>query len=327
MNIRILQISVVAACVAVTSIAHAQLQPILAVPISINNVISDPVLLQQLNGTGSLTPLPQIPGNPATLLDNPVTTVFSSQGELFVGNRDTGQIGADGTIARFKFDSNGNYIPDGNISGNGLSNVHGMAFGPSGELFAVSYRGSEISRFTFDSSGNAMPDGTVTIPIPAGSDHANLGVCFSPWGEMFVTVADTINGIPSSSIDRFLFDSNGNAIFNGSFTTGTAGLQFPEFNAKGELFAPDYYTSTVYRLHLRCQPQSDPGWHHSRRYGDNGVAFSPDGEMFVSHQSGTGLLRFLLDSHGNAIPNGQALAGNELGQVSIFPSTRHYWAT
>src|SRR6516162_5285841 len=51
-----------------------------------------PVLLWQFTGTGPLTALPLIPGRPDTLLNDPFGVVFSTQGELFVGNRE-GNVG------------------------------------------------------------------------------------------------------------------------------------------------------------------------------------------------------------------------------------------
>lgn len=293
--------------------------PILVVPIAVNNDPADPVLIGSLNPDGTLLSMPTIPATAGTNLNNPVTTAFNSTGELFVGNRHSGQIGTDGTIARFLFDDDGNYIPNGTISGNGLSNVHGLDFSPTGELFAISYRGDQISRFTFDLMGNATANGTLTLPFISALDHANLGVAFSPWGELFVSAFDRVPN-PQSTIHRWLFDANGSAIANGSFTLPTAGAHFLEFNAAGELFVPDNSAEVVYRYLFDNSGAPVANGTIAVGPGALGVAFAPDGEAFISHQSSIGILRFLFDDDGNAIPNGQELSGNFLGQVSIYPA-------
>src|SRR5712692_136550 len=140
-----------------------------------------PVLLWRFTGTGPLTPLPTIPGRPDTLLNDPFGVAVNSQGELFVGNREGNVGGGHGSIARFTFDAAGNYLPNGNITGNGLEAVHGVAFSPSGELFAANYLNDQISRFVFDASGNAIPNGVITF----GVGTQLVGVAFSPSGELF----------------------------------------------------------------------------------------------------------------------------------------------
>jgi hypothetical protein len=123
-------------------------------------------------------------------------------GEVFVS-----QCCSVNRIDRYIFDSSGNATPNGNISGNGLSNPHGMAFSQSGELFVANPDGASISRFRFDSTGAAIPNGFIS------GNYGAMGVAFAPWGELFVSSHF------QPTVYRWTFDQAGNATSNGSFST------------------------------------------------------------------------------------------------------------
>jgi len=135
----------------------------------------------------------------------PRGVAFSPTGELFVT-----QCCTVNTVNRFTFDSAGNAVPNGVLSGNGLSNPQDLAFDRSGELFVANARGNSISRFKFDSEGAAIANGQITGAALSGPS----GVDFSPWGELFVG-----NTFAPGGISRWTFNSSGAATFNGSFTT------------------------------------------------------------------------------------------------------------
>lgn len=294
---------------------------IAAVPVLHNSNPRSPVLLYKSDDLGHLNPLTPIPGMPNSSLNSPYAATFSGSGELFASNRHYPSF--DGSISRFLLDASGTYTANGVIVGNGLSQVHGMDFSPNNELFAVSHRGSLISRFTFDASGNAIPNGVVAIPIPgASTDHANIGVTFSPWGELFVSVKDNFSGTEESRMHRYVFDELGNAIYNGYFSkSGNTWWHGMEFDAAGELFIPDLNGEVIdrYVFDDNLQPMANGiipvvGAHPA------GVAFTPDGEMFVSNEdTSPSLWRFVFDDQGNAILNGQISTGTLLGQIAILP--------
>lgn len=113
-------------------------------------------------------------------------------------------------VNRYLLDASGNAIPNGVITGGGLSNPHNMAFSPWGELFVANAGSNSVSRFVFDAAGNAVPNGQITGPtlnVPVGLD-------FSPWGELFVG-----NHYGAGGISRWLFDSLHKTIPNGVFMT------------------------------------------------------------------------------------------------------------
>ena len=274
-----------------------------------NPAYNGSVLLFDLKGTGPLDSLPSIPGRPATVLNDPVSAAFSEFTELFVGNRH-GNVGGIGSIARFRIDAAGNYVPNGVIVGNGLDAVHGLAFSSSGELFAANFRGDTVSRFTFDGSGAAIPNGTIAM------DDGNylLGLAFSPAGELFAN--------DYSGIRRFVFDSAGNALPNGSFTVPAVNPGFIEFSPSGELFVASHDDNSILRFLFDELGEPVSNGTISVR-GPFDFAFSPAGELFVSsHGFLPGdvrfgqISRFLFDAGGSAVPNG-TFATDSLGGIAL----------
>jgi hypothetical protein len=245
---------------------------------------------------------------PWNLLNDPSHVAFDAVGELFVANRHGNVLEPIGTIARFKFDAKGNYIADGVISGNSLQAVHGLAFAPTGELFAANLGNYLISRFLFDAGGSVIANGTFNT----GALY-NQGLAFSATGELFSTTGD------SGVVRRWKFDSTGAVTSNGSFTIpGATGLHGLTFSESGELFVGDIYQNQVYRYNFddTGNPISNgqipiPGGPHT-------PAFSPSGELFVtSHFSGL-ISRFVFDEFGNAISNGSTQTETTLGGLAIW---------
>jgi len=144
----------------------------------------------------------------------PCGAAVSPRGELFIA-----QGCGVNQINRYLFDSAGDAVPNGTITGPTVCGPGAMAFSATGELFVNNPCADAVSRFTFDSSGNASANGLITAPTL----HSPQGVAFSPWGELFVS---NLN-LPSV-ISRWTFDNAGNAVFNGSFALpqATADLRF-----------------------------------------------------------------------------------------------------
>ncbi|MBP7949792.1 MAG: hypothetical protein KA004_09065 [Verrucomicrobiales bacterium] len=126
-------------------------------------------------------------------------------------------------VVRFQISPAGAMTPNGIIEGNGLSNPHGIAFSPWGEMFVANFNSWTISRFTFDAAGNAVANGS----IEGNGLNGPTDVAFSPWGELFV--GNNGNG----KLLRFKFDSNGAALSNGSMDIpgGVYALEFVRASA------------------------------------------------------------------------------------------------
>jgi WD40 repeat protein len=257
-----------------------------------------------------LLPLPVIP---SSFTNNPIYVAFSSRGELFVTNRHDNRSGGAGSISRFVLDMDGNFIPNGTITGNGLEAVHGIAFSPEGELFAVNYIANTVSRFLFDVQGNAISNGTFSSRL-----QSTLGLAFSSSGELFVTSLYPY----TPTVQRFVFDpETGEAIPNGNFlATGGSGLPSLAFSPDGELFVASLYNDKVFRYMFNEGGEPVANGSISAPGGPSGVAFSSSGELFVTTHldpSGT-IYRFLFDEFGNAISNGTETVGVNLGGVAIY---------
>ncbi|MFY9221889.1 MAG: hypothetical protein WAQ98_04425 [Blastocatellia bacterium] len=287
-------------------IAIAQSSSMLVVPSTVPGSFapSTPVLRFQFNGTGSLTPLVSIP---ETLVADSSFAAFNKEGELFIANRHGNQ--GPASISRFKFDSNGNFIANGTITGNSLEATHGLAFSPSGELFAANLSNGKISRFVFNASGTAVANGTITTPEPG-----RMGLAFSPQGELFVTDARI-------TIHRYRFDPTTKAaIDNGSFTVANASrLHGITFNAQGDLFVADTDTNLISRFSFNNGNVSLVATTFIPR-SPFGVAFSASGELFVSSHAPCcgGISRFTFDNNGNFVEGEFTSTGN-LGGLAVFP--------
>jgi hypothetical protein len=132
-------------------------------------------------------------------------------------------------VQRFLFDAMGNPVPNGTIAaGLCCTDARGIAISPfTGELFVTEANlGSlQLSRYAFDAAGNAALQ--QSFSSPGSNDH---GMAFAPWGEMFVTEANT------NTVARFLFDGTA-PVQNGQISGN--GLLTPvdvAFSAAGEMF-------------------------------------------------------------------------------------------
>ena len=278
--------------------------------------VARPVLRFFFEGTG---PLSQLPSIPADLVGLVPYAAFNAEGELFLTNRQNPQ---NGSISRFKFDENLNYIPNGTITDT-YGDTHGLAFNGSGELFTVDTYSGIISRFVFGADGTAISNGLI-IPDPTRPSYNSHGLAFSQNGELFISHAYNTLGI-----HRYLIDpSNGSATFNGQFSIpGANRYSGLTFSSNGELFVADQYSGTprVWRYKfvdgnpvlngsIQIVPAGDP----------IGVAFSPEGELFVTGGWSGGIWRFLFDNAGNAIPNGYTstvpLGGPAITSVTVNQS-------
>jgi hypothetical protein len=240
------------------------------------------------------------------LVVDPSYAAFNSQGELFVANRHGNVGGGVGSIARFTIDADWSFAANGSITGNSLEAVVGLAFSPTGELFAANHWNGTISRFLFDTAGNATPNGTIAT-------GGNQGLAFSPNGELFVA-----NG---SSVERFLFDPvTQEAIPNGYFVTPGSCLHGLTFSAKGELFVADPCGALVFRFVFDSLGNPVDNGTISPPVDPIGVAFSSAGELFVTGHYTGGISRFLFDVNGDAVPNGFT-ATDHLGGVAILAGT------
>jgi hypothetical protein len=216
-----------------------------------------------------------------------------------------------GSISRFKLNHDGSFTPNGTMTGNGLIGVHGVAFSPSGELFADSHVYGTVSRFLFDANGHAVPNGMFTI---AGGLQ---GLAFNAAGELFVANQWT------RLIYRFHFDASGHPVANGTipadFGSGPAGIAF---SPAGELFVPDF-DGRVWRFQFNAQSQAVPNGSIAAPMARVlGVAFSQAGEMFVTGLESSTLYRYLFDANGNAVPNGEITTSEVgLGVPAIYDSS------
>lgn len=137
---------------------------------------------------------------------------FAPSGELFTTH-------SNAIIHRWLIDPNTNeVIPNGTFFVPGASRLHGIIFSPSSEMFVADPDTNLVHRFLLGSSGELIPNRS--IPVVGGP----LGVAWNPIGELFVT------GHFAGGISRFVFDTNGNAIQNGS-TISTDSLGGPSILA------------------------------------------------------------------------------------------------
>ncbi len=151
--------------------------------------------------------------------------------ELFVTQSPPGPQNQDpatwGGVLQYHLDSSGaTLIPGAGIDRTNLADPAGLAFRvSSSELFVGNRHGnnnpSSISRFIYDSVTRRLtPNGTIT----GNGLYGVHQIAFNPvTGEMF---AANVN----SGVSRFTFDSSGNAVANGTISSGAA---------RGVAVAPD----------------------------------------------------------------------------------------
>ncbi len=143
--------------------------------------------------------------------------------EVFVSQCHCGGVN---NVRRFRVEPNGSFTDLGVLPGT-FNNPHGMTFSPWGELFTanedfVAGPASTnwfITRHVFNADGTVRANGSFSDP------HLKFPhtLAFSPWGELFVT------GTFASNVTRFVFTTNHEPVFSGSFSLPDdgSGLAFP----------------------------------------------------------------------------------------------------
>jgi sugar lactone lactonase YvrE len=302
-----------AVCLVILTGAAVAENIILAVPQGLpmgDPAFTGPVFLLELNkGNGTLTPLPPIP--PGSAFDC-IYSAFDKRGELFVTDRQGGWYGnGGGSVTRFLVNKKGEAIPNGVITGNGLSFMTGIVFLPSGELLGANMTAQTISRFTFDAAGDAVPNGVINL------GYWPQGLAVNEAGELFVS------DYTDSLVQRYLL-VDGTPVPNGSIPVpGGTGIHGLGFSPSGELFVCNPSSSTVYRFLLDAAGNAKANGEIAFPAGTGtlGIAFSPDGELFVTTHGNLPangfIYRFLFDATGAAIANGTYDLGVSLGGPAI----------
>lgn len=260
------------------------------------------VLRYSVAGTGgTATSLSEIPANQVA---DPASPAFRTSSELLVGNRHGNQ--GPGSVSRFTLHPDGTFTKIGDITGNGLSNVHQICLNPvTGELFAGT-KDTGISRFVFDANGQAIPNGFHAI-------GPTRGVIVGRDGEtLFVTRF-------SNAILRYRLNPDGSiTALSSLFPPGAINLHFMRVRFDGELYAADINAGRVYRY--RFDTLGNPVYIGSVvSAGAIDVTFSPDGqEMFVSDHLGGGIDRFLYESVSDSWTYTSTLPTISLGGLAIY---------
>ncbi len=125
-------------------------------------------------------------------------------GEVFISDQ------ASNIVYRFLIGDGGNFMPNGQLEGAGLSSPHNMAFSPGGELFVANLYGDSVSRFTFDGDAKQAIPGD---PLTGNGLSYPVGVAFAPGGELFVS------SLGAALVSRWTFDASGAPLPQGFFTT------------------------------------------------------------------------------------------------------------
>ncbi|MDH3975399.1 MAG: hypothetical protein OEV42_14060 [Deltaproteobacteria bacterium] len=276
----------------------------------INPNNNGPVLRYRFGGTGPFTQLSSIP---SSYFNDPFYATFNSVGEVFIANRH-GIVNGQGSIDRFKFDSEGNFTHIEEITGNNLNVVSGVAFSPDGKLYASGYKNGKISRFKFTNATSlAEADGSFNT-----GEYVNQDIAFSASGEMFTTH-------DSSRVNRWLIDpETGQVSSNGYFyVSGALRLHGLTFNRKGELFIAD--GGAYKRVHrILFNENNNPVYNGyiSIDGSPRGVALSKCDELFVTSldgQSGSGISRFIFDKNDNPVLREFITYSRAVGDISLFP--------
>src|SRR5439155_19737276 len=110
---------------------------------------------------------------------------------------------------------------------------------------------SNVLRLQFDRRRIASPKGVITAGLCCRSPR---GVAFSSSGELFVTQCCGVN-----TINRFTFDSAGNATPNGVISgNGLANPQDLAFSRSGELFVANANANSISRFRFDATGNATP---------------------------------------------------------------------
>lgn len=234
-------------------------------------------------------------------LNDPAGVVFSSTGELFVGNRH-GNSGA-ASINRFTYNSGTDtYVANGTITGNGLQGVHNLGFSSSGELFAANVSGG-VSRFSFTGS-TANANGTLGSGTTRDAKISGDG----QWA--YVT-----EGV-SSQILRYNVSTG--ALVDQFTVAGSSGLHYAAWNGD-DLYVAGFGTGTVHKVTFNGNGSIAGSSVVANSSTAISVAFSPDQqEMFVAGHTSGFINRFLNDN-GTWVANGSIQTGVNMGSLAVAP--------
>ncbi|MBS1704685.1 MAG: dockerin type I repeat-containing protein [Armatimonadetes bacterium] len=249
--------------------------------------------------TSSGAPAAERIGIDKSLVADPASITENSLGEFFVGNR-SGNTG-NSLVSRFTYNlSTDTFIPNGSITGNGLSACHAVAFNSSGEMF-VADAFSGFSRFTFP-GGVPTPNGTIskssTRWCTFGSDPNKMFYAAGTDGLL------RIHNIAANTETNFNI-------------AGSGGVHWGAWLGN-DIYIASASTSEVYKITFSGgMPVS------SVKVANYpvaiSVAFSPDGkEMYVGSHTGNKIGRFMLDSgSGTWVHTGDINFGWNVGSMAV----------
>lgn len=258
---------------------------------------------------GAMTRVSDIP---ASLTNDPSSVAFRSPLEMFVANR-AGHTG-NSSISTFTFDpSLLTFTPGPTITGNSVTDAHGLAFNPmDGELFQANWNTGIVSRFKFDAAGNALPNGTITMP----DSQRLLGVAIRPADQqLFVS--------SYQGVRRFRRNTDGSYAYLSTFAVGQGLVHYMKVR-QDELYVCDIASSAVYRFRFDAAgvpvlKDSTSSLHVVD------IAFSPDGrEMFAANHFEGGIRRYRYTPATDSWASfGDVLATPQLGGIATTYSPCH----
>jgi hypothetical protein len=257
---------------------------------------SGPVLRYDVRGPTNSPTLDTTIDDPSFF--RPCCFAFTRSGEMLVVNRGDPFSPTSGYISRILHPTV-NPVPNGAIAFRAFSVPHWAAFRED-ELFVAQLGSSNVLRMQFDGRNVVAPHGVITDGLCC---TAPRGVAFSSAGELFVSQCCEI-----STINRFVFDSAGNATPNGVISGG--GLDNPQdlaFSRSGELFVANADANSISRFTFDAAGNATPNGQitGAALSGPSGMDFSPWGELFVGNAFAPGgVSRWTFDSSGNATFNG-----------------------
>lgn len=234
-----------------------------------------------------------------SLVADPLGVVFAPDGELMVSNRHGNN--QPSSVGRFLRNGSGNYVANGNITGNSLFGAHGANYNPvTGEFWVTNVNGP-LSRFT---GGSYTANGTVSsgqvrdINFNADGSFAYITTATGTLRRLdTATLTFTDYSVSASGLHQMQW--RGGALYGANFASGGAGGVYTiNLDGAGAVTGLTQVVSLSNAI---------------------GVTFSPDGnEMFVSRHGVGGINRYLFSS-GSWVANGSISTTNSLGHLATYP--------
>jgi|GEM_PF-5055836 len=216
-------------------------------------------------------------------LDGPAGLVFRPDGSLLVSSIHTDEV--------LLYDTNGQF-QEAFISSSeqGLRYFYGMTLGPDGHLYVGSFLSHEVLRF--DGMTGEFIDAFVVENT--GSIRYPYTLLFGPDGNLYVGHQSNIVIQYDGETGHFM------SHFASISTSEDSNVTFwvIAFDSDGLLYAYDNSSNTVYRFHGRTGRQLDLfiTLENGNLNGPFGIAFAPDGTLYVTGFLWSHLLR--IDSSG-----------------------------